>query len=411
MGMDNPSFHGWRMVALAFMASNIGLNVVITTFGPAMPVLERELGASRAGVSVAFGIMMLMLGVLAPLVGGLAQRGGLRRLMVAGALINAAGFLLLAFAGSLWMLIAGYGFIIGTGACILSIIGAPTLICRWFEKDRGKALGIGLMPALGLVAAPVAAWLAVAGGGRLLFLVLAGLFMLLVPFMFLVIDRPEQVGQIPLRQQPATPYAGNAVVTGRAPVPILTDWRFWVLSLSIGCLSVAGLTLGSHAPAMAAAKGVELTTGAMLLSAVGAGAILGSPGFGWLIDRVGPFNALAAALFSSGMLWAMFAFAPTMSLLLPLSFIMGFTLGGTLALHSACLNDLFGSGRFSRAMGMGYLAKAPFVFGAAPLAGFLYDLAGGYGWAYLVCATVPMIGALAALLLAGERRRRTLPAP
>src|SRR5207302_9217579 len=166
-------FFGWRMVALAFLAYNVGLTVVVNAFGPALPVLQRELGASRGAVSMAFGLLMLALGLLAPLIGNLTRWVKLRSLMMTGAAVNALGFLALAFARNLPEVLLLFGAVIGTGSCLMAIISAPSLISRWFERDRGKALGIGLVQVFGLATAPLAAWLVAEGGRHLLFLTLA----------------------------------------------------------------------------------------------------------------------------------------------------------------------------------------------------------------------------------------------
>ena len=62
-------FLGWRMVAVAFLAYNAGLGLTSGSFGTVMPALQSELGASRAAVSMAFGFMLLVIGLLAPVVG------------------------------------------------------------------------------------------------------------------------------------------------------------------------------------------------------------------------------------------------------------------------------------------------------------------------------------------------------
>src|SRR5260370_581887 len=90
-------FYGWRMVALAFLAFNLGLGVVMNSLGPALPVLQRELGASRADVSMTFGLLLLTMGLMAPLVGNVTQKVKLRTLMMLGSAVIALGFLLLAF--------------------------------------------------------------------------------------------------------------------------------------------------------------------------------------------------------------------------------------------------------------------------------------------------------------------------
>jgi hypothetical protein len=72
------------------------------------------------------------------------------------------------------------------------------------------------------------------------------------------------------------------------------------------------------------------------------------------------------------------------------------------------MNEIFGTATFSRAMGYSYFIKLPFLFGPAPLAGWLYDLSGGYGSTYAACVGGIAIAALLAVVL-GIANRRHMP--
>jgi MFS family permease len=397
-------FLGWRMVALAFVAYNCGVTVVVTAFGPALPVLQRELGASRASVSMAFALLMLFLGLLAPVVGTLTRWVKLRTLMMAGAALHATGFLLLAFAHTLFEVLLVFGLILGSGACLMGVVAAPTLVSRWFEKDRGKALGLALMQVLGLVAAPLAGRLIQAGGSHLLFLCLAGFFAALVPVMSLVIDAPEIVGQTP--RQGAIPSLPAAIAPPLSTVQIFSNRRFWLLSLAVGICTGAGVAFASHGPAMAIAHGASLTMGSVVLAASGGGALLGSMVFGWLADRVGPFGALAAALGLAAAAWLTFSAVTVLPWMVLLGGAMGGFMGAAIVLHSACMAEIFGRADFSRAIGFSYFLKIPFLFGFPPLAGRLYDLSGGYGSTYVVVVGSLAFATLIAAALTFEQRRR-----
>lgn len=405
---QSERFFGWRMVALAFVTYNLGLTVVINAFGPALPALQRELGVSRAGVSLAFGVLMLSMGMMAPLIGNLTQRFRLRTLMMAGCALHATGFALLAFARSLPEVLLLFGTMIGTGCCLMAIISAPTLISRWFERDRGKALGIGLVQVFGMFTAPLAAWLVAEGGRQMLFLTLAALFALMIPLMRLVIEHPEDVGQ---RQRRAADPATAAVAAVAPPATaliasraIFTDPSFWLVSVSVGVASAAGTTFTAHGPSMAIANGVSLTLASTMLSGAGGGALIGAFAYGWLIDRIGPFRALVLALLQAAAMWFLFAQVASPAMMVLLSVLMGAAMGPAVTLHSACINELYGTVSFSRAMGYSYFTKIPFLFAAAPLAGLLYDRSGSYASTYALIIAALLLAAGIAFLLAIRRR-------
>lgn len=403
-------FYGWRMVALAFLAFNVGLTVVINAFGPVLPELQREFGVSRANASLAFGVLMLSMGVLAPLIGNLAQRFPLRQLMITGCLLHATGFSLLAFARSMVEIFLLFGLLVGPACCLLAVISAPTLVSRWFERDRGKALGIGLVQIFGMVAAPLAAWLVVEGGRQMLFLALAGLFLVMIPVMRLVIERPEDVGQQPRRAIDAGSAAPTAsadpLLSSRA---ILLDPSFWLISLAIGVTAAGGTTLTAHGPAMAMANGIDPATAATILTGAGGGALIGAFAYGWLIDKVGPFRALVVVMLQGALTWFLFAQSGSAIAMILCAGGIAAAMGPAITLHSACLNELYGTTSFSRAMGYSYFTKIPFLFGAAPLAGALFDRSGDYASTYAMLIGALLAAAGIALLLALLQGKRKIP--
>ncbi len=397
-------FYGWWMVGLALLTYNLGLTVVINSFGPALMELQRELNLSRGAASVPYSALLLSMALLAPVFGNLTHKFRLRTLMMAGCACHALGFLLLALASSFVQVILIYALLIGAGTSLMAVISAPTLISRWFEKDRGKALGLGLMQVLGIVMAPLAAWLVTQGGRQLLLLCLAGLFALAIPLMSLAIDRPSDIGQTPRRaaDQAAAPSAPEEILGTRA---ILTDPVFWLISLVIGIAGAAGSALTVHGPAMAAANGAPATLAAGVLSGAGIGALLGALFYGWLIDRIGPFRALVFAMLQAAAAWYIFSQLTSAQLMSAGAIMLGAGMGPAIMMQSACVNERYGTASFSRVLGYIYFTRIPFLFGSAPTVGWLFDMTGDYSAAYVTVISMLLVGAATAALLALRPRK------
>jgi len=90
--------------------------------------------------------------------------------------------------------------------------------------------------------------------------------------------------------------------------------------------------------------------------------------------------------------------------------LIGAAAGATVALHSAVMPEIFGTNNFSRAIGYSYLIKVPFLFGAAPLSGYLYDRSHNYGSTFLFFACALCVATAVSILLAFDQRRRYRPA-
>src|SRR5260221_11819441 len=93
-------FHGWRVVAGAFVVTFVGFGSAYT-FSAFLESLQRGFGASRGSVSLAFslaGFLYFGLGIVS---GPLADRWGSRRLAVTGMILTGFGLAIASTAGRL----------------------------------------------------------------------------------------------------------------------------------------------------------------------------------------------------------------------------------------------------------------------------------------------------------------------
>src|SRR5260370_6520101 len=328
--VGDRGFAGWRMVAIAFLAQSSAVVISTGAYGAVMPTLQQELGTSRAMASLALGVMLSSLGLMSPFVGTLLQRFSLRNAMTLGAVLNIAGYLMIAYATEIWQVLAVYGLVIGPRACLVGPLTASTLVSRWFDRDRGKALGIANAPIFQLITQPIAAILLINGGRELPFLVLAGIFVLLIPVLRMIIDHPEQIGQT---ARPKLPAEGAGTPPPSSDRPLLTtrnllhDPRFWTLSIGMGVLTGAGAAFVTHAASVAIEKGIDLASAATLVSFFGIGTIVGAIAFGVLADKIGPLASLAVNTALQAVVWSALIMATSLPVLWVLSALVGFCMG------------------------------------------------------------------------------------
>jgi MFS family permease len=381
------TFYGPRMVVLAFLAYNFAIGLHYGVYGTLVGALQKEFGTTRALAGSGLSVMSLVMGLVSPLAGQLLQRRSLRSIMIVGASLNAAGFLLLAFASSIWFVLGVYALVIGPGVCLLGIIPSATLISNWYIRGRGRALGIVNTPLLIFIVPPVSARILAAYDIRVLFAVLCAAYVALIPWLLLVVTRPEQIGQRPLGAETARTTAPVAFPT----VPLLLVRQivampqFWLLTLAIGVLTAGGTVIGTHLVPMVVGLGFSLQAASILMSAYGVSAAVGTLLFGWLADRVGANRTI--------MLNALLQIAPWLTLFLGVSQYLvllaaasslGLLCGSVIVLHGAAMAGLVGRASFSRAMGISYFMKIPFMFAFVPLAGYIFDITGTYSKALLI---------------------------
>jgi MFS family permease len=102
----------------------------------------RTLGWSKTFISSGQSVALIMVAIVAPIAGNLADRFGARVMLAAGLLIVAAGLLLFASFPVAALYIMGYGLVGGVGFATANMHLISTAIAKLFTEQRGLATGI-----------------------------------------------------------------------------------------------------------------------------------------------------------------------------------------------------------------------------------------------------------------------------
>lgn len=391
------------MVVVAFLALNAANGLTFACYGVMVPFFERELGAPRALASSGLGMMILVIGLLGPLTGSLLSRLSIRWIMIAGAALSVAGYLVLSTLHNMSAILVVYLVMIGPGSMMLGSIPCATLVSRWFSHRRGFALGLINMPIFITVAPFVAAPVLVNLGMKPLFLLLAGAFALLLPLLLFVIDQPAKVGQQALGEE--TPVSGTTEAEPTLSYKdLLRHRRFLFSCAGITLIFAGGPMLYPHLIPMLMDRGMDLGRASTLLAVLGGAGIIGALGFGWLADRIGPQKTLAAVAACQALLWGVLL-VPSLGFygVLPVIAIIGMCTSAAQGVFGMLLAELLGPRSMSRGLGLSVLLDIVFVAGAAPLAGVIVDQTGSYVIPLTVHIIAFAVSAVIFLLLGGKR--------
>jgi len=149
----------WIIVATVCIGSFMGqLDASITQL--VLPALEREFAVSVGLVSWVAVMFLLVVSVMLPICGRLADMHGRKKLYVTGFLVFIAGSALCGFASGIGWLIAARA-LQAIGAAMLSANSVAIIVSVAGDRLRGKALGIQTaVQAVGLCAGPtVGGWI------------------------------------------------------------------------------------------------------------------------------------------------------------------------------------------------------------------------------------------------------------
>lgn len=392
---SGQSFQGWRMVALIFVILNCSLGVNFAVYGALVDAIQTSFATSRALAAAGLSMLTLALGLLSPLVGGLMRRVSIRTLMLTGIMLNALGFFLLTQVSHIGLLLGIYMLLIGPGFALSGPVPCTAIIANWFDSGRGKALGIINMPVGNSLMPLLAAAILATYGLRATFLGQGIVLIAMLPLIWLVVDHPGRIGQHALG---ASPDQENETgqSTSMAAGQILRSPPFLVLTLGVSLLSAAGLVMVTHIVALAMDRGVALAPASLLLSAFGLAGVVGAPLFGWIADRIGGGRAFALLGLIQIPAWlGLMVAGSDLPALLGLTFAIGLCCNAILPLFGSLMGSWLGSANVGLGMGLCYLLQIPFMFGAGPLAGAMFDRFGGYGPTILLhVGTFALIGLL-----------------
>ncbi len=305
------------MITVVIDAMGIGLIM------PVMPDLIRDVGGgSLADAAIWGGILATSFAVMqfifGPVIGNLSDRFGRRPVLLISLLVMAADYLVMALAGSLWLLLAGR-IVGGISASTQSTAGAFIAdISSPAEKARRFGL-IGAAFGMGFVFGPLLGGLLGEYGARAPFYAAAGLALANMAFGFFVL--PETVTdriRRPLRWARANPLGAFAHV-GKLPGlgRLLTLFFFYQVAFFIYPAIWAYFTQARFGwtPAM---TGLSLATFGISVALVQGGLIglilkwLGDRGtvfYGLIFNFV---SFLAVALIANG--WVVLILAPITAL-------------------------------------------------------------------------------------------------
>jgi MFS family permease len=280
------------MVALTFLTT-LCASAAVSLPGVLILPVSQEFGWGRGDIAGAIGLMLVLFAGTAPFAGALILRYGLRRAVVAAAVLAMAALLGTTLVAARWQLWLGLGAL-GVAAGMVALALSATVANRWFGQRRGLAMGVLTAAfAVGqLTFLPLAAWLATNHGWRAAVLpAVLGCGVCAVLYVLLARDWPAELGLAPYGEERVRPpdvaAADSAVVLSFAVLREALPTRvFWVLA---GTFFICGLSttgiVNQHFIPLCADYGVGAVAAASALALMGVFNFAGTIASGWLSDR------------------------------------------------------------------------------------------------------------------------------
>ena len=371
-------------------------------FGLFLQPMSADLGWGREVFSIAIAMQNIVWGLAQPFSGMLADRFGAGKIVLAGALLYAAGLWLMSASGSPAELYFSAGLLIGLGlsgttfSIVYGVIGRAAS-----PEKRIMALGIaGAAASFGqFVMVPGSQALIGWGGWAFALAALAGMAFLMAPFSAALMESPHA-------------HAGPQQTLGEALCEARAQRSFWLLLLGYFTCGFQVVFIGSHLPAYLVDRGLSPRDGMMALALVGLFNIAGSFGAGWFGSRYSKKNLLALIYFGRTV-------AIVALLMLPLTPLtaaafgvaMGFLWLGTVPLTNGIVAQIFGVRHLAMLSGFVFFSHQFGSFVGVWAGGWLFDRTGSYDIVWIIAAALGVIAGLVNLPIDERPLSRLRPSP
>lgn len=414
-------YYGWVVVAVVFLALLVSAGV---RAAPAVLInpLETELGWSRAVISFAVSVGLLLYGLSGPVAGWLMDRFGPTRLTLVGLAVIGGSTLAGAAMTELWQLNLFWGVLSGVGTGVVAPVLGATVANRWFVERRGLVLGVfGAAASAGqLVSVPALMWLVVVAGWREGTVLLAvAVFLILVPVLLFMRDDPTRLGLRPYgareseergtaaeespAPEPGTAAEAPAEARGGAVSRALRTPEFWLLSGSFFiCGASSNGIIGVHFLPHSIDHGIPEVTAASVLALMGAMNFVGTIASGWLTDRYDPRKLLAVYYSLRGLSLLLLPFVTEFAGLAVFAVFFGLDYIATVPPTVALVADRFGRMNVGAVFGWVFFSHQVGAALASYLGGVARDSLGDYTAAFLAAGILAILAALMASRITRE---------
>ena len=345
-------------------------NGIRTSFGLFTLPMTTDLGLTREGWGMAMAIQNLAWGIAQPFAGNFADRVGTGRTIAAGAVVYAAGVILMAFSPTAGVMMVTGGIITGVGIAICSFSVVMAAFGRSVPAEK-RSLIFGVATAASsfgqFIFAPISQGFINAFGWQTALIYLGMMLLLIIPLSFALRGKTEQtVGQADLPFMEALSKAWG-----------YGSYRLLVIGFFVCGFHLAFINV--HMPAYLVQCGLSPEVGSWTIAVIGLFNIVGSLLSGYLGGKLPKQMLLASIYFLRAVAIGLFMLFPVTELTAyAFAAAMGVLWLSTVPLTAGLVSLFFGARYMGMLYGVAFFSHQLGSFMGVWLGGFVFDLTGHY---------------------------------
>jgi MFS family permease len=329
---------------------------------------------NREVYGLAMAIQNLMWGIFQPVAGGLADRYGTMRVLIAGAVIYAAGVALMAISGTPAAIYLTGGLMVGMGIATASFSIVMAAMARVVAPEN-RSWAFGVATAAGsmgqFLIAPLGQGFIAAFGWQAALVLLALTVLLIIP-----LSVPMSAGSANL----SAPAVGTSVFSLRQSIQQAFGHNSYLLLVAgffVCGFQVAFITV--HLPAFLIEKGISPWLAASAIAIVGVFNVIGSYSAGVIGGKTEKRLPLAAIYSLRSLIVTVFITMPiTPVSTVVFAALMGLLWLSTVPLTMGLVTIMFGTRYMATLYGFVFMSHQVGSFFGVWLGGLLHDVYGNY---------------------------------
>lgn len=394
-------FYGWWIVVVAVLGQAIGIGASTYSYGLLVIPISSELGANRMEMMLGFTAGSVLSATYAPYLGSLVDRRSMRLLMAIGSCSLGLSLVLISRVTNVWEFIAAFAFFFPVYYNLLGSLGSNALVSRWFSRNLGKAISLTALGTSfgGLVVPYLFQNLIDAFGWRsaCVWLGVGCVVLSLPPILWLIKDRPADIGLQPDGEQPLASTKVRTTIHAKPPTVVenlLAHGPFWRIAIAVGAMSAGYMAVVANLVPYALGHGVTSSAAAILVSIIAIAGITGKLCFSFIADHVNLKHVMIVAMALISSLLVALVLFDGYAVMVIASVALGLASGGLLPAWGALLARIYGPLCYGRVMGRMLPISIAMIIIATPLTGYLYDKTGSYSLAFSLLAGAIAIAAM-----------------
>ncbi len=391
-------YRGYPIAFVVFLSTGLSVGMAQYAFGEFAGPLKEEFGWSQTQLNLSLAFSFIS-GLLAPFIGNLSDRVGIRPVMFGSLLLIASGFLLRPLISELWHWYL-FSSLVYAGFPGATIMPAGKMVGLWFPRTRGRVMGAVVAGNNfgGVTMPPLAAAIIAAISWEMAF-VTFGLIMaaLGIVALFVIVEDENKI-EAEMNRTGREDQAHVARAAARAGLTVkqaLANRNFWLIMIGLvaATFTYQGVLtqLRQHFEESGFAPAVA-TTAVSIVAAMGIGSKLA---FGRASEKITARIAtiISVALQALGVF--IIATTDTTAILWVGIFIFGTGFGGLGALIVLVVQEAFGMKEFGGIMGLMQVGMIASGTGAPLIAGAIHDSTGSFDNSFLIVVAIFILGIIA----------------